>query len=155
MKVDSGLPPDYLRVVVDTNVLLSAALSPRAAPAELVDRLLLEGQLVISMAIFAELESRIWKPKFDRYLPIERRKRLLHELNGCALWVEIPLAIASQTFSRDAADDAFVHAAMAAGATRLVSGDNDLLCLHPLGALHILSPRAALDEISEFVRGNG
>ena len=54
---------DFARVVVDTNVLLSAALSPRGAPAELVDKLLAEGRLVFSRVTFAELESRIWKPK--------------------------------------------------------------------------------------------
>jgi uncharacterized protein len=153
MKVDPGLEGDYARVVVDTNVLLSAALTPHGAPAELVDWLLAEWRLVFSQTTFAELESRIWKPKFDRYLTIEHRKRLLHELNACALWVDIPSAVSAQSFSRDVKDDAFVHAAMAAGSSRLISGDDDLLCLHPLGMLHILSPRAALDEIRELSRG--
>lgn len=144
---------DFARVVVDTNVLLSAALSPRGAPAELMDKLLAEGRLVFSRATFAELESRIWKPKFDRYLPIERRNQILHELNASALWVDVSSTISILSYSRDVKDDAFVHAALAAGATRLVSGDDDLLCLHPLGTLHILTPRAALDEISKLIRG--
>jgi len=54
----------------------------------------------------------------------------------------------AQAFYRVASDDAFIHAAMAADGTRLVSGDDDLICLHTLGALHILSPRLALDELS-------
>ncbi|MFZ2302347.1 MAG: putative toxin-antitoxin system toxin component, PIN family [Gallionella sp.] len=144
---------DFAKVVLDTNVLLSAALSPRGAPAELVDTLLVEGRLVFSSAIFAELESRIWKPKFDRYLPIERRKHILHELGACALWVDVPAAISGQSFSRDVKDDAFIHAALAAGVTRLVSGDDDLLCLQPLGTLHIITPRAALEEIGNLGRG--
>lgn len=144
---------DFARVVVDTNVLLSAALSPRGAPAELMDKLLAEGRLVFSRVTFAELESRIWKPKFDRYLPIERRNQIMHELNASALWVDVSSTISILSYSRDVKDDAFVHAALAAGATRLVSGDDDLLCLHPLGTLHILTPRAALDEISKLIRG--
>ena len=144
---------DFARVVVDTNVLLSAALSPRGAPAELVDKLLAEGRLVFSRVTFAELELRIWKPKFDRYLPIERRNQILHELDASALWVDVSSTISIQSYSRDVKDDAFVHAALAAGATRLVSGDDDLLCLHPLGTLHILTPRAALDEIIKLIRG--
>lgn len=153
MKVKSAVLADYARVVIDTNVLLSAALAPRGAPAELVDRLLAEGVLVFSQATFDELASRIWKPRFDRYLPIEHRKRLLHELSACAVWVDVPPDIGRQSFSRDAKDDAFVHTAMAAGVSRLVSGDDDLLCLHPLGVLHILSPRAALDEIRQLSLG--
>jgi putative PIN family toxin of toxin-antitoxin system len=144
---------DYSKVVVDTNVLLSAALSPRGTPAELVDRLLAEGRLIFSEATFAELASRIWKPKFDRYLPIERRKQILFELNSSSLWVEIPVAISNQMFSRDVKDDPFIHAALAANATRLVSGDDDLLCLHPLNNLHIVTPRTALDEINKLVQG--
>ena len=149
MRAESALPACYARVVLDTNVLLSAALSPGGAPAVLVDRLLLQGQLVFSKATFAELESRIWKPKFDRYLPIERRQRLLRDFDASALWVEVLPALAAQCFSRDASDDAFIHAALAAGACRLVSGDDDLLCLHPLETVHILTPRAALDEINQ------
>ena len=45
--------------------------------------------------------------------------------------------------------DVLLSAALAAGACRLVSGDDDLLCLHPLETVHILSPRAALDEINQ------
>ena len=149
MTAESALPAGYTRVVLDTNVLLSAALSPDGAPAVLVDRLLLHGRLVFSKATFAELESRIWKPKFDRYLPIERRQRLLRDFDASALWVEVLPALAAQRFSRDVSDDAFIHAALAAGACRLVSGDDDLLCLHPLETLHILTPRAALDEINQ------
>jgi uncharacterized protein len=152
MKADSGLSADYARVVVDTNVLLSAALAPNGCPAKLVDRLL-EGRLVFTQVTFAELESRIWKPKFDRYLPIERRQRLLRDFNASALWVDVPPTIAGRTFSRDVTDDAFVHAAIAAGVSRLISGDDDLLCLHPLEKLHILAPRTALDELDKMNRG--
>lgn len=137
----------YARVVVDTNVLLSAALSPKGVPAQVVDWILREGALLFSNESFAELETRIWKAKFDRYLSIERRKQLLHDFNASALWVAIPDALNAQYFSRDKHDDAFIRTALAANATRLISGDDDLLILHPLGKLHILSPRIAWDEI--------
>jgi putative PIN family toxin of toxin-antitoxin system len=134
-------------VVVDTNVLLSAALSPQGTPAQLVDRLLAGRRLVVSEATFAEFESRIWKPKFDRYLPIERRKRLLNELNASAKWVEVPEGIASQAYSRDPDDDKFIHAALAVPTPWLVTGDKDLLDLRDsalLLGLRILPPAEAL-----------
>ena len=147
MRAEAGWPPDYARVVLDTNVILSAALAPRGTPALLVDRLLQYGQLVFSSVTFAEIESRLWRPKFDRYLSLERRKRLLHDLGASAHWVEVPAALVTQRFSRDESDDAFIHAAMAAASVRLITGDDDLLCLHPLGRMHILTPRAALDQL--------
>lgn len=142
------MPVNFAQVVVDTNVLLSAALSPSGAPAQLLDRLLVEGRLLFSDVTFAELESRIWKPKFDRYLSIERRKQILYEVNASAVWVDVPRSISAQSFSRDIQDDAFVHVALAASATRLITGDDDLLCLHPIDTLYILTPRTALDELN-------
>lgn len=141
----------YALSVVDTNVLLSASLSPGSTSATLVDRLLEIGKLVFSEATFAELDTRIWHPKFDRYLPIERRRRILHLAQAAAIWVDIPADLAQRTFSRDPKDDAFVHTALAANATRLISGDNDLLILHPLDTLHILTPWQALDELQSGI----
>lgn len=120
----------------------------------LVDRVLEFGKLVFSDATFAELDARIWLPKFDRYLSMERRRRLLHEANASAFWVDIPAELSRRSYSRDLTDGAFVHAAIAAGASRLVTGDNDLLCLHPLDDLHILTPRDALDELQRPAPGN-
>jgi putative PIN family toxin of toxin-antitoxin system len=152
MKAEEGIAVCYRRVVVDTNVLLSAALAPYGVPAVLVDRLLRDGRLVFSMPTFAELESRIWKPKFDRYLSIERRQALLREISASAAWVKVPPAIATRRFSRDPNDDVFIHTALAAEVNRLISGDDDLLTLHPLADLHIVAPRNALDEIVQGSR---
>lgn len=150
MKADLTLPNAYSRVVVDTNVLLSAALSPKGAPAQLVDRLLMQAQIVFTEHTFAELKTRLWKAKFDRYITMERRHSLLHDFNAIAHWARVPEPTASVAYSRDSTDDAFIHAALAAGARRLVTGDDDLLCLDPIKNLdlRIVTPRQALDEIS-------
>ncbi|OGT72556.1 MAG: putative toxin-antitoxin system toxin component, PIN family [Gammaproteobacteria bacterium RIFCSPLOWO2_02_FULL_57_10] len=148
MKAEAPLAPPYAQVVVDTNVLLSAALLPQSLPALLLDHLLVQGRLVFSKASFAELEARLWKPKFDRYLSLEVRRRLLHDLDASALWVKIPAGLGARTWSRDRTDDVFIQTALAANVRRLITGDQDLLILHPLGDLHLLSPRAALDEIA-------
>jgi putative PIN family toxin of toxin-antitoxin system len=143
---------DFARAVVDTNVILSAALSPHGVPAEVVDWLLAHARLIFTDATFAELESRIWKPKFDRFLSIERRRQILHAVNVSALWVAIPPAISAQSFSRDPTDDKFIHAALTAGPTWLVTGDKDLLVLaDSLSALgvRILAPTEAL-ALREF-----
>jgi len=147
------MPVGLARAVVDTNVILSAALSPRGAPAQVLDWLLAHALLVFTDATFAELESRIWKPKFDRYLSIERRQAILHGVNVSGLWVPVPAAVSEQSFARDPTDDKFVHAALAAGPTWLVSGDKDLLVLAdrllPLG-VQVLAPAEALALSGDF-----
>jgi|GEM_PF-6823619 len=94
------------RAVVDTNVLISAALSPHAAPAQIVDMLLQYALLVFSRQTFAELETRLWQPKSDRYLDMERRRLLLHDFAAAAYRVELP-AQPIPAYTRDRDDDMF------------------------------------------------
>ena len=131
-------------VVLDTNVWLSAALSPSGTPAEVVRAVLLQGLAVFSEATFAELETRIWKHKFDRYISLEARKAILRDARAAALWVEIPPELAVQRWSRDTDDDVFIRAALAAQAPWLVTGDDDLLSVPAVTGLQILSPAQAL-----------
>lgn len=141
-----------LRVVIDTNVWISAALAPAGTPAKVVRQVLQHGVPVFSATTFDDLRSRLWKPKFDRWLSLDQRQSLLHDLDACALWVDPGTDITQHTFTRDRDDDAFIHAALAAQAAWLLTGDQDLLVLvetlpllpHP--PLRILSPAAALAD---------
>ena len=135
-----------LKVVIDTNVWISAALSPDGPPAAVVRHTLRYGVPVLSPPTFAELESRLWKPKFDRYLSLEQRRALLRNLNGAALWVDIPPDLAAQRHSRDPDDDVFIHTALAAGAGWLITGDQDLLTVAPINGLQVCTPADALAE---------
>jgi putative PIN family toxin of toxin-antitoxin system len=134
------------RAVIDTNVLISAALSPRSAPAQIVDCLLQHATLVFSRETFEELKTRLWRPKFDRYLDIERRRLLLHDFAAAAQWVDLP-APPRSTYSRDPDDDVFLHTALHGKVEWLVSGDKDLLELPPADwGFEILSPAQALEK---------
>jgi uncharacterized protein len=134
------------RVVLDTNIWLSAAISKSGAPAQVVRKVLQMGIPVFSKATFAELEARIWKPKFDRYLSMETRRAILHDANAVAHWVDIPAELATQTYSRDPDDDKFIHTALAASAAWLVTGDQDLLVIETPLPVRILTAGEALLE---------
>ncbi|UCU95852.1 putative toxin-antitoxin system toxin component, PIN family [Hydrogenophaga taeniospiralis] len=131
-------------VVLDTNVWLSASLSPNGTPAQVVRVVLLQELAVFSEATFAELETRIWKPKFDRYISLEARKSILRDARAAALWVEIPPELAEQRWSRDADDDVFIRTALAANASWLVTGDDDLLSVSAIEGLNIVTPAQTL-----------
>ena len=146
MKAEPRRNAALARVVIDTNVWISAALSRGGAPAQVVRLVLKQGVAVLSAATFAELEARLWLPKFDRYLSIELRRRILHDLDAAACWVEVPAELAGQACCRDADDDKFIHAALAAQAPWLVSGDRDLLEAPPRPGLCILSPADAVQR---------
>jgi len=134
-----------LRLVLDTNVLISAALSGQGAPAQLLRTVLAEHQLVFSDAMFLELRTRIHRPKFDRYISLENRQRMLHDLDACAHWVDLGLgANTPPSNCRDPDDDFFIATALQAQAPLLVSGDQDLLDAPPVDGLLILAPAQAL-----------
>jgi len=134
------------RAVVDTNVLISAALSPWPAPAQIVDCLLQHATLAFSRETFEELETRLWRPKFDRYLDMERRRLLLHDFAAAAQWIDLP-ATPRPAYSRDPDDDVFLHTALHGKAEWPVSSDKDLLELPPADwGFEILSPTQALEK---------
>lgn len=134
------------RAVVDTNVLIGAALSPRSAPAQIVDYLLQHAVLVFSRETFEEFETRLWRPKFDRYLSIDRRQLLIHDFSAAAQWVDLPTP-PRPAYSRDPNDDMFLHTAIQGSVEWLISGDKDLLELLPTDwEFEILSPAQALEK---------
>jgi putative PIN family toxin of toxin-antitoxin system len=132
------------RVVIDTNVWLSAALSASGAPAQVVRRVLALGMPVFSQATFAELETRIWRPKFDRYLSMEARHGILHDARALAHWVDVAASLAAQRFSRDEDDDKFIHTTLAGAAMWLVTGDQDLLVIEADLGVRRVAPAQAL-----------
>lgn len=138
------------RVVIDTNVWISAALSSDGAPARVLRRVLECGMPVFSAATYTELETRFWRPKFDRYLSMELRRRILHDASAAAHWVEIPQNLRVQAWCRDVDDDKFIHAALAAQAGWLVSGDQDLLTMPAIAGLRVVSPVEALADNGFF-----
>lgn len=97
-----------------------------------------------SSATFAELEARIWKPKFDRYISLESRRAILRDARAAALWVELPPELSEQRWSRDPDDDVFIRTALAAQAPWLVTGNNDLLSIPAIEPLRMLTPAQAL-----------
>ncbi|MDD5265594.1 MAG: putative toxin-antitoxin system toxin component, PIN family [Methylococcales bacterium] len=139
-------------VVIDSNVWISGLLTKEGAPAQLTRQVVRRGQPVLTLETFEELKQRLWKPKFDRYVSMEDRKQLLHDLDALAFWVEVTKTFPAQAFCRDPEDDKFIHAALAAGADWLVTGDKDLLVLSEnllSAGVRIISPADAL-QLPEF-----
>jgi putative PIN family toxin of toxin-antitoxin system len=127
--------------VLDTNVLISAALSSKGAPHALVQHILTHGCLVFSSATFEELRSRLYRPKFDIYLSLDMREGLLHDFSASAKWVEPDVVL---PYSRDPSDDVFIATALKAGLRFLVSGDKDLLEAPMPEGILVLTPAQAL-----------
>lgn len=129
------------RVVLDTNVLISGLLSATSTPARAVELAISSGQLLASTDTLRELMTRLLSPKFDRYVPRERRDALLLRL---APLIEIVEVVQRVQASRDPHDDKFLEVAINGRADVIVSGDADLLDLNPFRGIAILTSAAYL-----------
>ena len=134
-----------LRVVFDTNVLVSATLMPRSVPRRAVNTASRCGVVLFSEESLAEFDEVICRPKFDRYVRESNRKEFLASVLEDAESIEV---IDSISDCRDPKDNKFLELAVSGDATHLVTGDDDLLVLHPFRGVAILTPQAFLDEFS-------
>ena len=131
------------RVVLDTNVLISAALRQDGPPRAVVDAVRLKnGVLLFSEETFDELRSRLHSPKFDGYVNREVRLVYLTQLKAVSEWVSIAGA---KLGCRDSDDDKLLETALMGEADCLITGDRDLLAMSPFHDMPILTPAGFLD----------
>ena len=124
------------RVVIDTNVLISSLFLTTSTPAKAVEKAVTNAQLVATTETLRELIETLLLPKFDRYVRRERRDALLQRV---AALVEIIDVLQPIRASRAPKDDKFLEAAVNGRANVIVTGDRDLLDLHPFRGIAIVT----------------
>ena len=132
-----------MRVVLDTNVLISALVFPGGSP-ESVYRLVTEGrvEMVSSPSLLAEL-ARVLGSKFG-WAP--------DDVAFTLRWITVigvivrPVAQV-EAIVEDPDDDRVLEAAAEGHADAIVSGDRHLLNLGAWNDIPILSPAAFLDRV--------
>jgi putative PIN family toxin of toxin-antitoxin system len=132
-----------LRIVVDTNALISRLLVTDSVAARAVRKAVDEGQLLASEATMTELADVLSRPKFDPYVSIADRREFVRLLGGI---VELVPIIAEVRACRDPRDDKFLDVAVNGNADLIVTGDRDLLALHPFRGIPIHTPAQYLGE---------
>ena len=138
------------RVVLDTNLFVSAFISPTGTPTQLIT--LWEQHsisLLTSAELIAEVDHVLHRSSIqERYqLPEEGIERLLTRLHLTAEWV-IPLT-SLPLHSRDPKDDTLLAYALGGNADYLITGDQDLLVLDSnpaLGKLRIITAAEFLQQ---------
>ena len=132
------------RAVVDTNVLISAALRAEGQPRRVLDVIRrCNGVLLFSDETSRELRSRLRRPKFDRYVSQTIRAVYLAQLMVVSEWVSITNA---KLGCRDPDDDKFLETALIGDADCIITGDRDLLEMSPFHGISILSPSDFLNR---------
>lgn len=137
-----------MRVVIDTNVFVSALILPRGSCGPILLHLR-NGvyTLLYSHATLTELVDVLNRPRLRRKygLTVEDVQTVvaLILLRGEAVNPVQPI-----TLCRDPKDNQFLEAAVAGQADILVSGDQDLLVLQTVEQIPIVTPRIFLEQLA-------
>jgi putative PIN family toxin of toxin-antitoxin system len=133
------------RVILDTNVLISAFLVSGGKPDQVLRYLLNnESDLLFSQDSMDELITRLARPKFRKYRNDAETASYIENLTDLAVWVSLPGML---EVCRDGDDDKFLEMALIGEADCIVTGDQDLLVLHSFENIPILTPAQFLNEI--------
>ncbi len=134
-----------MRAVLDPNVVISGAISPRGAPADVLRSLAGgEFELIASQALLDELERALAYPKLQPHVSESDAADLVRWVADSASVVVDP-DTDPPVHSRDPNDDYLISLASAHSAA-LVSGDKDLLALD--GKIPVFAPRAFLELLA-------
>jgi putative PIN family toxin of toxin-antitoxin system len=125
-----------VRVVVDTNVFVSAALKDKSLPALAVRLVEQRSGLLTSIATESQLFEVLARP-YPASLIAPAAYNWLAKVLAAAENVTIVEQIAA---CRDTTDDKFLELAVNGRANLIVSGDAALLALHPFREIPIVRP---------------
>ena len=134
-----------MRVILDTNTLVSALLVKQSIPRQAFDKATQQGSLLLSNATLQELDSVLKWEKFKKYITNAERILFVQALLVQSILLETEPSI---TACRDPKDNKFLDLAAVGAADYLVTGDDDLLVLNPFENTRIVTPREFLEQYS-------
>ncbi len=125
-----------MRYVFDTNVLISALLFENSKPAQALRYALANGEVLLSLDLLEELNKVLGRERLNQYLTTEEREEFLEALVEQAVLVEITENVQE---CRDPKDDKVLELALNGEAQYIISGDRDLLVLHPFRDVFVIT----------------
>lgn len=122
--------------VFDTNILVSGILISLSKPDLALKKAKKLGKILFSETTFQELEEILKRTKFDRYVSPEIRREFITKLKLESEFITITETIA---VCRDSKDNKFLELAVSGNADYIITGDDDLLVLHPFRNIKIIT----------------
>lgn len=133
-----------MRVVIDANVIISSSLIVKSTSSKVVRLIEDSHVMLISEATMEELTQTILRPKFDRYFkPLDTRIEIISRYFSKAEWIAPSHRV---TICRDPKDNMYLELALSAQADCIITGDEDLLSLHPFENISIITPLEFLKQ---------
>ena len=129
-----------IRAVVDTSIVVRAVLKPLGTVGPVLDFLVEERyKFLYSEATLEEMVDVLGRPRLRRRFPLRGRDPQT-VIDLILLRGEAVETRRRWTACRDPKDNKFLDVAVEGQADALVSGDEDLLVLHPFQGIPIIQP---------------
>ncbi|MEO6673768.1 MAG: putative toxin-antitoxin system toxin component, PIN family [Ginsengibacter sp.] len=129
----------------DTNILISAALLPNTTSRKALDKTIDLGVIAASNKTIDEFIEVLFRQKFDKYFLLDNERWII--INKLEISAKLFAPDISITECRDPKDNKFLELAISANASCIITGDKDLLVLHPFRNIPLLN---AIDFINHF-----
>lgn len=141
-----------MRLILDTNILLSALLSPLGAPAKLLSAWeRRKFTLVACDALVSELREVAGRPFFRARLRASASELLAAGIRDFSFFCSnLPSGRDAPNFVRDPKDSYLLALAEASQAEFLVTGDKELLSLKHHKSTRIVTPAAMMELLSSW-----
>jgi putative PIN family toxin of toxin-antitoxin system len=131
------------RLVIDTNVWISATLIINSLPNQLFQAIRGRCAILCSDELQEEIDTVILRKKFDRYVPLPFRQEVLRSLRAETEMVSIRTVL---QICRDPHDNHILELAVDGQATHIITGDDDLLVHDPFQGIRIVTPQMFLAD---------
>lgn len=123
--------------VLDSNVIVSAALSSGGSPGQALFIAFERGTVIYSSATVREVAEVLARDRLQKYITPHRAEEIVGRLVYEGFEVDV---VTHVTDCRDPKDNKFLELALDGEADAIVTGDQDLLILHPWRGIDIVTP---------------
>ncbi|WP_338827682.1 putative toxin-antitoxin system toxin component, PIN family [Neomoorella thermoacetica] len=137
-----------MKVVLDTNVVISGLLVPVGPPGRIID-LWADGKIdvVVSPAVITEYMEVFLRPKFAKAGTMEERQQLLEGFINLTNTILVLPDIEIDIINADPSDNRFLECARTGETDCIISGDSHLLALKEYEEIPIITPGQFLEMI--------
>ncbi len=133
-----------MRIVLDANVIVSAALSKKSISYRAFEKTVEKNVLLISEDTFDELFDVLYRPKFRKYfIPEDTRPDILLTVLRFGVLITPAVKVIA---CRDPKDNMYLELALSGKANCIVTGDPDLQILNPFKNISIIAPKEFLEN---------
>ncbi len=135
-----------MRIVFDTNTLVSAVLIRNSNSAKVLDIVIKRDIILASQQTITELTSVLLRSKFDKYVALKIRQDFIAAYLKTIKLIKVESIV---SVCKDSSDNKFLELSVDGKANYLVTGDNDLLQIKIYQNIPILNSSEFLKIIQE------